>query len=400
LGNKIWVVKGKKDLTPSTQQQSAPAPAPSTAVPPSSSIVLSAAVATDDMANFPVNPLAFLPEGMTVDHGPPDRKVRTNLVVPAVAPLHNDRVLIAETNRFIPIQHRDQMREDLRDLLVEDGHIVRYFDDHPFGLGVYTFPDTITADVVAGLTYELDEVTTINFVKHNEEKNMRLTTFGRETWLLYLGFPLDYQTAQYIHSAVEDFGLLSIWDNPRGNKKFVLVKAWIVDPKFVPKSLVMHQLGGARRCWTVPVIMLRHSNWNAHEAYVPPPPAEPEPGNGDPHPLYGPDVTVEQIYQHQLALWWQQNQNFAPGGHQQHGHQHVQHLQVQPLQQFFPDQASPVPDVQEQLPHMFYFQTMLAEQGAHYTDVLPLHLPQILLTVLCRHGMTVFLHLALQIPHL
>jgi hypothetical protein len=109
---------------------------------------------------------------------------------------------------------------------------------------------------------------------------------------------------------------------------------------------------------------------------------------------------VEQIYQHQLALWWQQNQNFAPGGHQQHGHQHVQHLQVQPLQQFFPDQASPVPDVQEQLPHMFYFQTMLAEQGAHYTDGLPLHLPQILLTVLCRHGMTVFLHLALQIPHL
>jgi hypothetical protein len=183
---------------------------------------------------------------MTVDHGPPDKKVRTNLVVPAIAPLHNDRVLIAETNRFIPIQHRDQMREDLRDLLVEDGHIVRYFDDHPFGLGVYTFPDTITADAVAGLTYELDEVTTINFVKHNGAKNMRLTTFGRETWLLYLGFPLDYQTTQYIHSVVEDFGLLSIWDNPRGNKKFVLVKAWIVDPKFVPKSLVMHQLGGAR----------------------------------------------------------------------------------------------------------------------------------------------------------
>jgi hypothetical protein len=102
------------------------------------------------------------------------------------------------------------MREDLRDLLVEDGHIVRYFDDHPFGLGVYTFPDTITADAVAGLTYELDEVTTINFVKHNEAKNMRLTTFGRETWILYLGFPLDYQTTQYIHSAVEDFGLLSI----------------------------------------------------------------------------------------------------------------------------------------------------------------------------------------------
>jgi hypothetical protein len=122
---------------------------------------------------------------------------------------------------------------------------VRYYDDHPFGLGVYTFPDTLTADAVRGLTYELDEITTVTFVKHNEAKNMRLTSFGRETWILYLGFPLDYQTTEYIQNAVKNFGLLTIWQNPRGNKKFVLVKAWIVDPKFVPKSLVMHQLGGA-----------------------------------------------------------------------------------------------------------------------------------------------------------
>jgi hypothetical protein len=30
---------------------------------------------TEAMATFPVNPLAFLPEGMTIDQGPPDRKV-------------------------------------------------------------------------------------------------------------------------------------------------------------------------------------------------------------------------------------------------------------------------------------------------------------------------------------
>jgi hypothetical protein len=55
------------------------------------------------MATFPVNPLAFLPEGMTIDHGPADRKVRTDLIVSPNAPLHNDKVVIAETNRFIPI---------------------------------------------------------------------------------------------------------------------------------------------------------------------------------------------------------------------------------------------------------------------------------------------------------
>jgi hypothetical protein len=54
-------------------------------------------------------------------------------------------------------------------------------------------------------------------------------------------FPLDYQTTSYISSVVEDFGLLVVWDNPRGNNKFVLVKVHIVHPKFVPKTLVVHE---------------------------------------------------------------------------------------------------------------------------------------------------------------
>jgi hypothetical protein len=166
----------------------------------------------------------------------------------------------------------------------------------PFGIGVYTFRDTLTADIVSGLTFEIDEITTITFVKHDEAKNMRLTSFGRETWFLYLGFPLNHQATQIISSAVEDFGLLSIWQNPRGNNKFVLVRAAIVDPKFVPKTLVIHQLGGARRSWNIPVVMLRSTDWNAHEAAVPPPPKDPPSNN--PHPLYGPDPTAENIYQH------------------------------------------------------------------------------------------------------
>jgi hypothetical protein len=101
------------------------------------------------MANFHVNPLAFLPEGMAIDQWPLDRKVLTNLVVPVVAPLQHYRVLVAETNRFIHIQQREQMRKDLMDLLVEEGHILRHYDDLPFG------------HAVDGLTYELDEITTI-----------------------------------------------------------------------------------------------------------------------------------------------------------------------------------------------------------------------------------------------
>jgi hypothetical protein len=63
-----------------------------------------------------VNPLAFLADRMSVDQGPTDHKVRTDLVVPAIAPLQNECVLVAKTNRFIHIHLRENMREDIRDL--------------------------------------------------------------------------------------------------------------------------------------------------------------------------------------------------------------------------------------------------------------------------------------------
>ena len=75
-------------------------PVPLGTVQPSEVIGGLEAVADGEaMANFPVNPLAFLPEGMIIEQGPADRKVRSVLVVPPVPPLHNDRVIIAETNR-------------------------------------------------------------------------------------------------------------------------------------------------------------------------------------------------------------------------------------------------------------------------------------------------------------
>jgi hypothetical protein len=300
------------------------------------------------MASFPINPLAFLPEGLTIDHGPADRKVRTDLVVSPNAPLHNDKVVIAETNRFIPIHLRQSMRDDVKALLDEAGYTISAFDDHPFGLGSYTFVHTLSADTAIGLSFEIDEITSVTFVKHNEAKNMRLTSFGRSIWLLLLGFPLDYQTTSYISSAVEDFGLLVVWDNPRGNNKFVLVKVHIVHPKFVPKTLVMHELGGNRHSWSVPIVMLRSSDWNAHIHDIPPPPEDPY--SDDPHPLFGNDYTAEELFQQQVANWLQLNQQQGGHGNQQQGqHQHQLLLQPAEFQNNQPIQIQPaeVGDVPE-----------------------------------------------------
>jgi hypothetical protein len=119
------------------------------------------------MANFPVNPLAFLPEGMTIDHGPADRKVRTNVVVNPISPLQHDNVVIAEPSRFIPIQLREDMREEIVNMITEAGFTVTAFDDRPLGLGVFTMIDMLAADGVVGTNFQLDDETVITFVKHD-----------------------------------------------------------------------------------------------------------------------------------------------------------------------------------------------------------------------------------------
>ncbi|KAM0874177.1 hypothetical protein ACQ4PT_037644 [Festuca glaucescens] len=127
--------------------------------------------------------------------------------------------------------------------------------------------------------------------------------------LEYLGSPLDYQTGYYINGVVEDFGQLSIWHNPR---------------------------------------------------------EDPAPANGNPHPMFGPELTAEQLFQQQLTIWLQQNMQF--GGNNA-GNQHVQHMQV-PDQVVHPIQEdNNIPHLMQLLqdPPLYNFQHVLAEQGVHFS---------------------------------
>ena len=163
-----------------------------------------------------------------------------------------------------------------------------------------------------GTTFELDELqeeehTVITFVPHDVVINMRLTSFSPEIWIMYVGFPYDYQTQHYNHKPVDTFGTLLEWHNPRGDRRFVLLKARVIHLRLVPKSIIMRQIGGARRCWTVADTMLRSSDWNAHLPEVPPAGEEPPLPDGNPHPQFGPDLTAEQLYQQQVHNWLVQN---------------------------------------------------------------------------------------------
>ena len=77
--------------------------------------------------------------------------------------------------------------------------------------------------------------------------------------------------------------------------------------------------------------MLRSSDWNAHLPEVPPAGEDPPPDNGIPHPLYGDELTAEQLYQMQVNNWIEQQgaANKAAAANNVEGPQNVE-VEFQP----------------------------------------------------------------------
>ena len=92
---------------------------------------------------------------------------------------------------------------------------------------------------------------------------MRMPAFEYEVWIMFLAFPMDYQTEHYIHKVVSNFGKQLVWPRPGQNKARVLVKCLIKDVAEVPHSLLITHVGllpGIGRSWSVPVYALNGRN--------------------------------------------------------------------------------------------------------------------------------------------
>ncbi|KAM0884022.1 hypothetical protein ACQ4PT_031258 [Festuca glaucescens] len=133
-----------------------------------------------------------------------------------------------------------------------------------------------------------------------------------EAWVMFLMFPLDYQTTYYVNKAVSLFGKLLVWHNPRVNKVRVLVKVLIKELRLVPFSLLMTQAGnffGAEGgSWSIPVYILdgRAVAPKAVGNEEPVPPM-----NVTPHPYELPFLNDLQQHHLNLQIWNQQNADIA-----------------------------------------------------------------------------------------
>ena len=178
---------------------------------------------------------------------------------------------IEETIYYVHLHIRDLIINQIVTLLHEAQLFTTEISDHPFGIGVFGFIDSFLRDTAVATTFELEEEDLlVTFVPHNEALNRRTTSLGPQVWLMFFGFPYDYQTDYYITKALGGFGSLVSWYNPRQDRRFMLLKVRVLRMRLIPKSFVVWQLGGARDCWTVQITILRSIDGHGLLPEVPP----------------------------------------------------------------------------------------------------------------------------------
>ncbi|KAM0871899.1 hypothetical protein ACQ4PT_039120 [Festuca glaucescens] len=267
------------------------------------------------MANFPVLPFRYLPGPLSIDQGLADHLQRCVLVV-SDPPLQHDEYAIITVSADILDINKEAMLAEFCTILARDhGAPVTFPRVYPLGVGLVRFASPVVRDRMINTsphTLDSDEEITFSVIRHDEGLNRRAPVFQHEAWVMFLMFPLDYQTTYYVNKAVSLFGKLLVWHNPRVNKVRVLVKVLIKDLRLVPFSLLMTQAGnffGAEGgSWSIPVYILDGRDV-APEAVGNEEPVPPM--NVTPHPDELPFLNDLQQHHLNLQIWNQQNADIA-----------------------------------------------------------------------------------------
>jgi hypothetical protein len=278
------------------------------------------------MANFAVLPFRYLPGTMTIDQGPADRIQRSVLVV-SDPPLQHEEYGIITVSADIPDINKEALLAEVCTILARDhGTPVTFPRVYPLGVGLVCFASPMVRDRLISTSphaLDSDEDMTFSVIRHDEGLNRCAPVFQHEAWVMFLMFPLDFQTTYYVNKAVSLFGKLLLWPNPRVNKVRVLVKVLIKELRLVPFSLLMAQagnfFGSEGGSWSIPVYIL-DGRAVAPEAVGNEEPVPPM--NVTPHPYELPFLNDLQQHHLNLQIWNQQNADLAweqeaPGAAQQ-----------------------------------------------------------------------------------
>jgi hypothetical protein len=213
------------------------------------------------MANFLCNLMLYAQAGLHVEHGW-NRPARARVALGGEPPRRHEQYAVLTID---PAPQHDQVHQLLQQVseFLEQAfgvNVVSIFPS-PLGLGLFQFENPIHRE-------ELLDASPINFAhgvisvhKHDEAlANFRTCNYIRESWIMFLGFPLDYQVQTFVDVVVvAPFGRLNRWyEGP--NKTRVIARCLLLSPYQVPRSLRVSPRtllgGGGGRSWTVPTYIL------------------------------------------------------------------------------------------------------------------------------------------------
>jgi hypothetical protein len=159
------------------------------------------------MANFPVDPLPFIPPGIEIEDGGPHRVPRAvvHLFGNAVH-AHEEYVLAVDSQQILDADDLQGFMNQVTDYILETFHIpVRSRCRHPFGIGLFQLDTTFHKDLLFAANPHNIGGIEVNFVSHDHALNRRNWNYIRYGWIMLLGYPIDYRNLEHIDQAVAPF---------------------------------------------------------------------------------------------------------------------------------------------------------------------------------------------------
>jgi hypothetical protein len=193
--------------------------------PRSSSTEAPSGEVTEEMVNFEVDPAPFVPEGMNVEDWA--RPARGRIIVAANPRRRHEEYAIIS---IVPPPLANQIYEAIDEVLeyFEDEHGVRFRSccPSPLELCLAQFPSAIARQAMINLSpHHIGNGRELRAVEHDRGINVRNSPFSRTCWIMFLAFPLDFQTRDILQQAVGLFGSVVIWtDNSRFRSRILLRK--------------------------------------------------------------------------------------------------------------------------------------------------------------------------------
>lgn len=168
----------------------------------------------------------------------------------------------------------------------EEVHRVRVLSSYlsPLGLCLVEFSSPVSRQVLIDHSpHQLDDLREVFVEEHDRGINLRSCPFTRTCWVMFLAFPLDFQTREIISQAVGQFRTIITWTNNRRCKSRLLLRCKVTLVSRIPRSLLVcegNPVGNHGSSWSVPVFVLNSHQTDAlaaDEDQIPP--------SGNPHPV-------------------------------------------------------------------------------------------------------------------